>query len=402
MKVLVLNQFASTPQYSSGAGERFFYLSKYLKKEYSVDVTTVSASFNHLFLRSPKVNGLFTEEILPEGGSYVWVKVRKYSASSFLFRVLNLFEFAIKLFLLPKRIVSSADVVVVSSMSIFPIFYGLYLKLAKRKKLILEIRDIWPLTPIEIGGFSRYNPYILLLGFTAKLGYKFSDEIVSVLPDFDKFLSREVNIKKSFTWIPNGIDVLEGDSTPKVESKMHKGKFVVMYTGALGDANALHVLIQVASTFSVTDNIEFVIVGNGPKKEELVEAASDISFISFMDKIPKSEVANLLVEADCCYHGCRDLNLYQYGISPNKINDYFLSGKPVISASPSFSDPVLLSGGGIHTKAESVDQIRKAILSLKARSTEERDELGMKGYEYVRRVFNYKSLAEQYYRVLIR
>ena len=45
-------------------------------------------------------------------------------------------------------------------------------------KIIFEVRDIWPLTLIVEGNFSKLNPLVIALGFIEYLGYKFSDEIV--------------------------------------------------------------------------------------------------------------------------------------------------------------------------------------------------------------------------------
>jgi hypothetical protein len=39
-------------------------------------------------------------------------------------------------------------------------------------------------------------------------------------------------------------------------------------------------------------------------------------------------------------NGARELALYQYGISMNKLVDYFASGRPIIFAGPSSFDPV--------------------------------------------------------------
>jgi len=70
------------------------------------------------------------------------------------------------------------DAIIVSSLSLLTIINGIYFKWKFGCKFILEIRDIWPLTLIEIGSYSRYNPIILFLGFIEQIGYKYSDNII--------------------------------------------------------------------------------------------------------------------------------------------------------------------------------------------------------------------------------
>ena len=46
------------------------------------------------------------------------------------------------------------DAIIVSSLSILTILNGLWIRRRYRTRLIFEIRDIWPLTLVEEGGFG--------------------------------------------------------------------------------------------------------------------------------------------------------------------------------------------------------------------------------------------------------
>ena len=70
-------------------------------------------------------------------------------------RILSWIDFEIKLWLMPKNILPKPDIVIVSSLSLFTILNGYCLKKRFGCKLVFEIRDIWPLTIIEEGGFSH-------------------------------------------------------------------------------------------------------------------------------------------------------------------------------------------------------------------------------------------------------
>ena len=78
-----------------------------------------------------------------------------------------------------------------------------------KAKLIFEVRDIWPLSLIEIGGFKNSHPFIWLLQKTEDFAYKVSDYVVSVLPyAFEHMKNHGLNIER-FRYIPNGIEINE-------------------------------------------------------------------------------------------------------------------------------------------------------------------------------------------------
>ena len=396
MKLLVINQFASTPRYSTGAGERFYYLSKEFKKQ-GIQTTVLSAAYNHLFLNYPKDDQLFNKEETP-GATFYWVKLKKYNPNSNLGRTLAFFEFLLKLFLFPIKKEGLPDRVIVSSMSIFPIYYAKYLKWRYKIPYVLEIRDIWPLTPIELGGHSPSHPFIKLLDSTARKGYKSASHIVSVLPGFKKFLEDYKCKYSGFSWIPNGIssELIREATTNKTE-----GPFTVAYTGAIGIANAMEHLIAAAKLLDENGaNVLIKIFGDGPEKEPLENAAKGLSNVQFVGKIPKEEIQDELSKADCCYIGWKARNIYQYGVSANKYNDYMLASKTILSSSNIIDDPVKISGGGIQVEAENPQEIADAITRLSSLSTKELDDFGKKGNNYLRNNHLYSILGEKYIAVL--
>jgi glycosyltransferase involved in cell wall biosynthesis len=392
MNVLIINQFASTPRYSTGAGERFYFLGEEFKNK-GVSTTVISAAFNHLFLEFPSDEKLFNIEET-KGGKFIWVKVRKYSAQSKIGRVWAFFDFLYKLFLIPKAMIGKPDIVIVSSMSIFPIFYALFLKWKLKIPFVLEIRDIWPLTPIEIGSYSPNHPFMKLINYVANVGYKKSDCVVSVLPNFNDFLNINKLQYKRFEYIPNGIKI-DKDEINFIKKEKSE-KFIVAYTGALGEANALEFFVEAATLFNKEDNIEFWIVGSGPEKACLVKLANNVEWIKFFDKVPKNKVINMLHQSDCTYIGWHNKSLYNYGISANKYNDYMLSGRPIISSSSIINDPVLLANCGIQVESENIQSIYRGIKQMVNSTLDDRINWGKNGINFVILNKGYDKLAQNY------
>lgn len=397
-KVWVINQFASLPKYSYGAGERFFFLSKFLNQE-GYNVKVISGGFNHLFKHYPETKRLFTAEITPFA-EYIWVKLRKYDSDNYIWRTLSWFEFAFKLFFMPVR-KDRPDVVIVSSMSLLPIVFAIWLKWKYKIKFILEIRDIWPLTPIEIGGYSKHHPLVLFLGYIERLGYKYSDYIVSVLPGFQKYLKERGFEDKRFVWIPNGISKSsEANDNHDSLISLPNGKFNIVYTGTLGNANAMEYLIEAAKILKDNDSIHISLVGDGPLKCDLQKQSSGLNNISFIPKVLKEDLIGIINQASVCYIGWHNKKIYEYGVSANKYNDYMLAKKAILSSSNITDDPVLMANCGLRVLPSSPEAIVAGILKLQNMSRKELSQMGINGYEFLQKNQVYDVLAEKYLLVL--
>ena len=393
MNILVINQFASAPDYNTGAGERHYYLASYLA-EWGFDFTIISGGVNHLFTKNPETKRLFNEEKI-RGGRFVWVRLRSYKSNSFFGRALSWFEFLIKLYFLPLNKYKRLDLVLVSSMSLWTAIYANHIKRRFKIPFILEIRDIWPLTPIQVGGFSRHNPFIVLFNILEKYAYSRADAIISLMPGFKEHLKTVIKNSKSVYWIPNAIDKSLLGSMNKEVRSFQLGNFTVAYAGALGYANSMDSFIKAATLLKEYD-IEFLIIGNGPERSILQKLAGDNLRIKFIDKMPKAEVLKQLTNVDAGYIGWQNLQLYSYGVSANKYNDYMLAGLPIISASNMPNDPVIEAKCGMQAPTGDPKGIADAILKLYMMNTEERKSLGRNGLDYVMRHNTYDQISILY------
>lgn len=391
--LLILNQFASTPEYSSGAGERYYYLAPYFQTQ-GFDVSIVSGSYNHLFKRFPKADKLFNEEEI-KGGRFIWVRLKKYKGESFLGRIYSWFEFAIKLFFLKQK--TTPNIVLVSSMSIFPIFYAFYLKRRYKSKVILEVRDIWPLTPVELGGISKKHPFILLLNWVEKYAYKNSDRLISVLPGFGKHVKNVLGKEKEVTWIPNAISESDGEIIEQVDF-LNKDYFNVIYTGAMGIANSLNDLIEAAIFLKEYSKIRINLIGDGPEKTALEQRVRELSLsnVLFFEKVGKSKVQAILKASDLCFIAWKNRDIYKFGVSANKYNDYMLASKPILSASNIENDPVLLANSGIQVEPENPRAIAEAILEIFQMEESKRNRLGLNGREFLLNNQTYNRISTKF------
>lgn len=393
--VWVINQFAGKP--TSGWGERHYYFSKkWIQKGYSV--TIISGSFNHVFNQLPDAPKQFNFENV-DGIRFCWVKTPKYNPQSIL-RFWSFLFFAFKVYFVPSTLIDRPDVIIVSSMPIFPILTGYLLKLKyKSRALFFEIRDIWPLTLVLLGDVSVNHPAVKFIAWFEKFGYKKADKLVSLLPNAAQHFQKVAKAGSKFVYIPNGLDdeVLNNEPAPTEDlNKIPTDRFVIGYTGTLGLANALEYFVEAAGLLREDSRFFFVVVGEGYLKKQLEEVSKDFGNIIFLPKVRKNLVASYLDKFDVCFVGRNDSPLFKYGVSANKYFDYMVASKPILDSNNYIKDPVELSGCGLIVKPNSSAAIKDGIIELYSLGSEKLTKMGSKGREFVKENHSITFLSNEY------
>jgi len=399
--IWILNQTSGTPD--SGWGERHYYFAKQWKEK-GYKTYIFSGSYNHLFRNQPNTGSAnLTIDSIEEGITFCWVKNPKYKDGGFTKFWSNII-YTIRLLLLNLKELPKPDIVLVSSMPLFPIVVGnIFKRRYKSQKLIIEIRDLWPLTPIYLKGYSKRNPLVLILSWFEKYAYRKSDKIVSVLPNANLHIDSISKLPEKFHYIPNGIDIRLTKSDElhtEVLSMIPENKFIIGYAGTIGFANAMEYFIEASKLLKNNHEIHFVLVGDGVLVSKLKSLLDkDQSNITFIPKIAKSQVQTILYYFDVCYLSRYKSDLYKYGVSYNKYFDYMLAKKPILESSEFIKDQVEMSGCGIIVKPEDATEIVNGIHTLINMSEEEKKELGKKGYDYVKKYHNFEYLSDLYLKV---
>ena len=397
----LINQYASTPE--TGMGGRHYYLAKELSLQ-GHTVYLIAAGYTHTLRQPLTLDYEYVMESVAEGFNFIWVKVPKYSAAHDKTRILNWFLFAWKLLKLRQIIFDKPDVVLYSSPSLVAFYAAKYLAKKSKAKLAFEVRDIWPLSLIELGGYSPKHPFIRFLQWTEDRGYHDADVVLSNLPNAVDHMVARGMVREKFQYIPNGFDLSELKNlqplTSKINCLLPKEKFIVGYTGTLGVANALYTFIETAHLLKDKMDIAFVLVGGGKEKPILVEQAKGLNNIYFIDPIPKQQIQSMLAEFDVCYIGWKKEAIYRFGIAPNKIPEYMVAAKPIIHAYSGEYDAVKMALAGLSVAAEDSQAVADAILKLKDMLPQERLQMGNNGRSYALEHYDYSNLAFKLARVL--
>jgi glycosyltransferase involved in cell wall biosynthesis len=407
MNILLINHYAGS--HTLGMEYRPYYLAtEWTKKGHQI--TILASSFSHVRSVQPAINANFEHQSI-EGVRYVWVITKPYKSNS-IKRFFNILEFVYKLYIKSKHLAKTLKPDVVIASSTYPLdIYPAY-RIAKKAKakLIYEIHDLWPLSPIEIGGYSKFHPFIVLMQMAENFCYKHSDLVVSILPKTLEHCVEHGMSPEKWHYIPNGIQLedmqhqidIPAEQNEIIEQIKHNFNYVVGYAGSIGLANALDSFVAASQKLS-QKNCALVIVGKGSEKDNLIKFVQEQQSknVFFIDAIPKDSIFNMLAHFDFLYLGLKKQNLFKFGISPNKLFDYMYSGKPIIQAIDAGNDLVTEANCGITVEPENSYAIAKAIDKLINMPAKELSIIGKNGNDFVLKYHDYKIISGNFLNLIL-
>ena len=385
MNIWIFNHHAVTPDMSGGT--RHFDFAKELIKQGN-KVTIIASSFHYSKYKELKTynNSNYLYEQIG-GVDFIWIKTRPYSGNG-VGRVFNMLDYMYKA--LHVKIDTKPDIIIGSSVHLFAV-YAAY-KMAKKLDVpfVMEVRDIWPQTLIDMG-ISSWHPFILLLGYLEKFLYKKATKIISLLPLAHKHIEKFGIEKEKIIWISNGVDI---ERSQNIRAFQFEAKqFHITYAGAIGQANQLQTLIEAASAIK-DSTVLFHIIGDGPLKLELENIKTPN--VIFHGSVSKQKAIAMINGSDVLFFPLADSPVFKFGISSNKLFDYLASKKPIIFASNSQNNPVKEANAGISIPAEDAVELIKSIEILKLMSQEKRNILGENGFNYVQKHHSITHLAAKF------
>lgn len=410
MNILLINHYAGSIYH--GMAYRPYYMAReWVKAGHTV--TIVAADESHLRGKHVEIQedqDSYLETI--DGINYLWLKTIAYNGNG-VKRALNMASFIFQLLRYGKTIKNNFKPDVVISSSTYPaeIFGAHYIAKISNAKLVYEIHDLWPLSPMVLGHMSKWHPFIFGMQIAEDYCYKHCDAVVSMLPKVaDHVTEHGLPIEKLHI-IPNGIYLNEWfsntDKIPEnlantIIAKKNNGDFILGYAGGHALSNDLKTVL-LASEKLQNLNLSVFLVGKGQEKNNLIELARkrNIKNVIFLDNIKKSAVPDLLSYFDCLtINAVNFWELYKFGVSPNKMFDYMMAGKPVIQAIEAGNDLVKESGCGISVEAENPEALAKAIKQMMNTPAAEREAMGKRGQEFVKANHDYRVLSSKFLQIM--
>jgi glycosyltransferase involved in cell wall biosynthesis len=406
MNILYINHYAGSIYH--GMEYRPYYLAREWVRQ-GHKVTIVASNLSHI--RHKNVEILVGQDYLSEhidGIEYIWCRTTPYGENGFK-RVINIFSFLNKVKALKNKLVTEfrPNLVIASSTYPFDTKIASQIASAAKAKFIYEVHDLWPLTPMEVGGMSKWHPFIMAMQRAENFGYRHADKVVSLLPKAAEYMQQHGMELGKFVYISNGVAVDDWlNATQKIPNEHQivlsrlkdlEHKFVIGYAGGMGESNALGFLLDAAKLI-VDKPLAIVLIGDGACKAELQQRVIDenLTNIHFLPAISKLQIPDFLSRCDGLYIGWNKLPIYRFGICPNKLFDYMLAEKPIIHSVTAGNDLVAEADCGISVVAEDSTAIGNALVRLSNLQLSVRDQMARNGRNFVLANHDYRILATRF------
>ena len=407
MNILYLNHYAGSP--TLGMEYRPYYLAReWVRAGHAV--TMVAASFSHVRARQPQLGGAPLAAPMSEsvdGITYRWFPTPAYQGNG-LGRIQNIWSFLRQLWRATPQLVAELKPDLVIASSTYPMDIWVARRIARRAgaKLVFEVHDLWPLSPIELSGMSPKHPFIRLVQKAEDDAYRDADVVISMLPKVHDYMaSRGLDLRKLHI-VPNGITLDEWSGEPPplredvaqaVRAARAAGATVVGYAGSMGRPNALDTLLDAARLLR-GEPLRIVMVGDGHERAQLAArvAAEQLDNVAMLPPIPKAQIPSFLAAIDIAYIGWQRVPIYRFGIAPNKLMDYLMAGCVVLHSVEAGNDPVAEAGCGLTVPPVDAAAVADGLRRLAALPADERRAMGARGRAFVLANHTYPVLAQRF------
>lgn len=266
---------------------------------------------------------------------------------------------------------------------------GLILKRRKKAKLWTSVKDFEFDAAFETGLIKENfvtNVFKKLLKKIEAYLYNNSDVVSSISYNMMTRIKNKAPLTNP-EFFPDWVDVdFINPNNYKHHNFISKEKFTVLYSGNIGQKQDWEIYVSLAQKLSVYSDIEFVLVGEGAYKTELLEILEKenlLDFIKYYEPIPYEDLSDLLCSADL--HVLFQKSDVTDSVMPSKILGMMSSSTPSIITGDLSSEVAkhfkLSQDWGFYSNNEE-NLILENILKLKE-NKKLQEELGKKARNYM-------------------
>jgi glycosyltransferase involved in cell wall biosynthesis len=365
MKILLINQAFVSPD--EPGHTRHFEMAQYLRAR-GHDLVIVASDLNYQTgQRTVERHGLFAEQII-DGVRILRAYIFPALHRSYFWRIISFFSFMFSS-VWTALTVKDADIIMGTTPPIFQAVSAWFVALIRRKPFLLEVRDLWPEFGVSMGVLK--NPILIALAcWLENFLYAHATHILVNSPAYKEYMLGKGVPKNKITYIPYGTDVdmfnpdVDGSS---VRRKLGlENKFVVLYAGALGQANDIDTILRAAERLNRESKICFMLFGDGKERARLESESKrmNLTNLIFAGVCPKKEMPLVIASSDVCLAILQDVPMFRTTY-PNKVFDYMAAARgTVLVIDGVVRDVIESSGGGVFVQPGNDGQLAETILEL--------------------------------------
>jgi len=403
MRILFLTQYC--PPEVGAPQNRIFEFSKKLK-EFGHEVTILTALPNYPrgeIFEQYRGKRIVLEEI--DGIKIVRTNIYATKSKSFIKRLINYFSFTFSSVFQGVKYIGNQDVIITESPPLFLGWSGYVLSKLKKAKFIFNIADLWPESAVKLGVLSN-KLFIKMAIWLEEFCYKKASAITCQTQGIvDDIVDRGFN-KTKVHLVTNGVDT-ELFKKEERDEEFRKSiginsKFALCYAGIHGIAQGLEVIITVADIVKDKEDIQFVFVGDGSEKQDLINMVKEkkLNNVTFLPLQPKANMPKIVASMDAAIIPLKRLQLFE-GALPSKMFETLSAEVPIIMAVKGEAERLINNAqAGIVVEPENPQEIAEAVIKL-YNDKELRNTLGKNGRKYVKEHYDRNIITRNLERILM-
>lgn len=359
MKILIFYQYFTTPKGSWGT--RIYEFSReWVKKGH--EVTVVTSIYSKSDLKAKK----FIENQIFEGIKVIVLNIKIDNKQPIIKRIFSFISYSI---------ISSwyaftlkADIAIASSGPITVGIPGLISKIFTKKKLVYEVRDLWPEVPIEVGVIKNVFLKKVAYFFEKKL-YENASLVVGLSPGIRDHIINNFNHKNVIS-VTNSANLnLFGEKIYFDDNILNENDFYGIYTGNIGEINNSFWLVDAARNLKNKniDNIKIVLIGDGQLKPEIISIIKKEKLINLIhfNLMPKERLVPFIQNANVSFVPLSPNPILDTS-SPNKFFESLAAGVPVIQTTKGWiKDYIEINNVGFNLDGNDSESLSELLIKLK-------------------------------------
>ena len=284
---------------------------------------------------------------------------------------------------------------------IFQVYPGVLLRWKKNIPMSIWVQDLWPESFLPAVSVKGNGLAMKCLNMVVKNVYMHSDIIFISSPRFIESVSKREPKTSKIIYAPNWAENLffspEYINEDKYKDLFPTG-FIVMIAGNLGMLQAPEFILQAAKLTQEYDEIKFVFLGDGSRKQMAEEKAKKMGLLDknvfFFGRYPVTEMPSFFCHADVMLVTL--WNYYHLALTlPSRTQSYMASRKPIATMiNGTGNDVVEEAKCGMTANAEDYKALAENIIKMYQMPKEKLKELGDNGYNYYLTHFTENHVVE--------
>ena len=387
------------PEVNAPASRTYEHCREWVKKGAEVTIITCAPNFPQGEVYKGYKNKLIHREEV-EGIKVIRVWSYITSNSGFIRRTLDYVSFAVMAFLVGLFI--KTDKIIGTSPQFFAALSAYVLASVKRKRWIMEVRDLWPESIKAVGAMQAGKTFDLLEKLELRL-YRNAEKVIVVTDAFKANMVNRGIAKEKIHVVKNGVDTEKYISRGKAASLKKEldleGKFIVSYLGTHGMAHKLDFILHAAK--NLKDNqVHFLLVGDGAEKEKLLQLKEELGLnnVSMLPPVSKEEIVDYIDLSDVALVNLKKSDTFKT-VLPSKIFENAAMRKPILIGVDGEARALVEKyGAGLFYEPENEAAFLDA--TLKLAGDQDTYQKLQEGCETLAKDFNRRILAEAMFNIV--